>query len=422
MLLRIIFILEILASLCCIHCIYGKKVKLSIDSATLFLCLLIMMEVINSFNIEGLFSVGLYIPILIYCKRVFRKKWSYTIVNFILYAVILTAVEFMSILIVKIFISYDINIRNVVQNMVVLIICGCILPRCHISRLQAGIHKKNKITLALLGSVTLIIFILVFYGKHNDKINAEFFVLVIPFILVLIWLIAKWNNTQDLIEHIAKENDTKSSMQEKYDNLLTTVRLRQHEYKNHLAAILSSHYTYKTYENLVKAQDEYCKRIVNENKHNDLLLINDNIIVGFLYGKILEMEEDGITVEYTVNTKIENYTIPSYHLIEMLGIILDNAVEAIKDRTDKKIIITITEKDAMYQIAVSNIFRYVSYSEIEEWFKLGVSSKGLVRGLGLYHVKELCVEWNGSICCRNLNIQGDNWIEFSLGIDKAGRT
>lgn len=420
MLLRIVFILEILSAISCIHCVYGKKVKISIQSISLFLCLLVIMEIVNSYQLKGLFSFCFYIPILIYCKKVFGKTRIQTLFNFIIFAVILTSIEFISIIMINIFFLDDLTIRNVMQSALVLSFCMLILPKCHIEKIQAGMNRKNKTTVLLMIAVAVIIFALVLQGKMTDRIKTEIFVLAVPVILIMLWLLVKWNTSQNQVESMEKEREMQKVLQKEYDKLLLAVRLRQHEFKNHLAAILSSHYTHKTYEKLVKAQDEYCNRITLENKYNNLLLIEDKILAGFLYGKFLEMEEDGIIVEYKVAAQVEEYEMLSYYLIEMIGILLDNAVEAVKEReSDKIIAVCISEDEKWYYLSVRNQFKYVSYNEIAEWFQEGISSKGMTRGLGLYHVKELCQEWGSRISCRNRDIQGENWIEFELGIPKA---
>ena len=58
-------------------------------------------------------------------------------------------------------------------------------------------------------------------------------------------------------------------------------------------------------------------------------------------------------------------------------------------------------------------------SEMEKWFQMGNSTKGEGRGIGLFHVKKLCEELGCEICCRDVEIEGENWIEFALKIGKA---
>ena len=132
------------------------------------------------------------------------------------------------------------------------------------------------------------------------------------------------------------------------------------------------------------------------------------------------MEADGIDVNYKVGVQIKNCSVPIYHLIEILGILLDNALEAVKDTTwDKTVYFILAEKENMYQFSVQNRAQYISYSDIERLFQLGWSEKGAGRGIGLYHVKCLCDEYNCDIGCKNIEMNEENWIEFDLGVHKA---
>ena len=78
---------------------------------------------------------------------------------------------------------------------------------------------------------------------------------------------------------------------EGYQNLITEVRRKQHDFQNHLNTIYSLHYTCNTYEELVKQQEMYMDAIQEENKYSKLLKIGNPIIIGFLYGKFLQAEE-----------------------------------------------------------------------------------------------------------------------------------
>lgn len=419
MLLKMILILEILSMLGCIHCIYGRKIELDINAIVLFLVLLIILEAANYFPLGNLLSLIIYIPIFAYCKRVFKETIAQTFINLVLFTVILTAIEFSCMLVIKIVIPEKIVMRNLVGNVIILGICIWGLPLLKIDRLK-GLYKRGRLVKALLGFIFIIILILLLQGKLWGKVATEFFVFSIPVILILLFILGKWNVAQNTVEYMEKERDTANQMQKEYENLILSVRLRQHEFKNHIAAIFSTHYTYKTYEKLVQAQDEYCNKLIQENKYNNLLQLGNSVLVGFLYGKFQELEDDGITIEYEINVQVKKYSVPVYYLIEMWGILLDNAVEAVKDIYEKKIInISVTEAESKYVFSIRNRSVYRTYEEIESWFQMGISSKGLDRGLGLYHVRCLSQEWNCSICCRNIEIDKNNWIEFILEIGKA---
>jgi sensor histidine kinase regulating citrate/malate metabolism len=67
---------------------------------------------------------------------------------------------------------------------------------------------------------------------------------------------------------------------------------------------------------------------------------------------------------------------------------------------------------------VWNTSRKISYGEIEHFFQKGYSSKGEQRGLGLYHVKKICIANDIDIICENRELNGINGIAFELHIRK----
>lgn len=108
-------------------------------------------------------------------------------------------------------------------------------------------------------------------------------------------------------------------------------------------------------------------------------------------------------------------------MIEMTGILLDNAAETMvkSAETEKVISISMEEGKSEWLFKIRNKFRYVPYDEIEAWFQFEKSGNGMGRGIGLYHLKMLCAEWNCGILCRNNEDAGHNEIEFVLSLPKA---
>ena len=73
-----------------------------------------------------------------------------------------------------------------------------------------------------------------------------------------------------------------------------------------------------------------------------------------------------------------------------------------------------------FKIRVKNHGFLFVYIEIEEWFQMGKSQKGSDRGIGLYHLKCLCMELAYNVSCKNITIEDKNWIEFGLKVKKSG--
>ena len=419
MMMHVALVAEVLATILCIHCIYGKKVTFDAKTVGAMLGILSILEVANSCQMGGILSFSIYVILFIYCKSKFRSSIMETLISLILCIIVATSMQFMCFSFVSIVLPCGIYTRNAIGNILILAVFCITFSACNLHRLQEILCKKSKYVMLLSGFMCLIVMMMLLQGKAFYRVQMKYFVLVIPAIILLLYSILKWFTAQNEAERMEKEVQKAEENVKSYENLLTKVRLCQHELKNHIAAIFSAHYTYKTYEKLVQAQEEYCKKILDENKYNSLLLLGDKILAGYLYGKFQEAEDDGIEIDYKVAAKIEKTQVPTYYLIEMLGILFDNAVEALKNTHKKVISFENCESQNEYEFSIRNPFPYVSYDEITEWFKLDKSEKGSGRGIGLYHLKCLCEEWHCDLECRNVEIEQDNWIAFVLKVKKA---
>lgn len=403
MIMHVALVAEILATILCIHCIYDRKVTFDVKTVGFILSTLIVLEVVNIYQLNGGFSFIVYIFLFAYCIGEFKSSFVEAMVSLFLYIVILTATQFVCMLIANIIIQNAVYvpnvvyIRNAISNVLLLFLFGALFSSRLLHRLQKSVCRKSKFVAVLSGFICLIVIVIVLQGKVFYAVNMQYFVLVVPAIVMLLYSIMKWFTVQTNVEKMEDEIREAEKNTREYENLLTKVRLRQHELKNHIAAIFSAHYTYKTYEKLVQAQEEYCKKILDENKYNSLLLLGDKILVGYLYGKFQEAEDDGIEIDYKAATKIDKVQVPIYYMIEMLGILFDNAMEALENSHKKVISFEACESQNEYEFSIRNPFPYVSYDEITEWFKLDKSEKGSGRGIGLYHLKCLCEEWHSDM-------------------------
>ena len=108
----------------------------------------------------------------------------------------------------------------------------------------------------------------------------------------------------------------------------------------------------------------------------------------------------------------------TYELIEVIGILLDNAVEyEIEHKKGKEIYFRLTDYGDKLNIVCRNKVDDISLDKINDFFKKGYSTKGENRGLGLYNVKKT-LEGNGEIYVSKEQIEGSNWLEFNIEVCK----
>lgn len=211
-----------------------------------------------------------------------------------------------------------------------------------------------------------------------------------------------------------------STYNDSFDLLLSEVRDNQHDLKNHLNVIFGLHYTCNSYNELVEKQMEYSEQILKNSKFNKLLYSCRNpVIAGFLYNKFLDINKQGMDVVYNIIIDYVNEdVIQVFDIIEILGILLDNAVEALRDQEveRQRIRADLYKEDGELIIQICNISDKVSFQEIEKFFKKGYSTKGNGRGLGLHKVMKLKEKYGGKLIVHNDEIEGENWIAFDVRI------
>ncbi len=210
---------------------------------------------------------------------------------------------------------------------------------------------------------------------------------------------------------------------EAYDELLTLVRERQHDMNNHISAIMGMLYTIDNYEELVSAQRRYLCEVMENNEEARLLLSIENpILVGFIYRKIQNARLCGIRVEYKIAAGEGALHISDYTLVEILGILFDNAMEALTESNleEKVIRLDIVDERIRVRVCVANTSREFAPQEMAQFFQKGYSSKGKGHGIGLKKLKKIVLDLKGDIVVSN-NKEGDvNFLEFNVFLPGKG--
>lgn len=301
MLFRLARVLEIISAIVCIHRLYDRKVKPGISTVSVVLGSALIFDMVNEFGFSSYFAAVVYGIIGIYCVYQFKDTVWGAVKSVFLMLFILTVLQFLFLVILSTLTKFSEETTGVVVNILVAASCAWVLPKRRVAILRKSINTHGKFLLPVIVFMLSIVLLLQFQWKILNVIYADFFVLSIPAGLLLLWMTAKWETSQQEKTMLENELRIARPMQESYEKLMKEIRLRQHEYKNHLTAILSTHYTCNSYEKLVRAQKKYCGMLVQENKYNSLLMLGDAVFTGFLYEKFRSIEADGICIEYDLN-------------------------------------------------------------------------------------------------------------------------
>lgn len=303
-------------------------------------------------------------------------------------------------------------------------ICACLLSLflsmliyCFIIKKKVKFFKLNVYNVLILSYVILLLVYLKFYYDYHFGLYGDLYIVLITVLFVVIVVAIKGLNAEYKLEEKQLELEMKEKYEEAYRLLLLEMRRKQHDYKNQITALHSIHIVESDKDEITNIEKEYGKKLLEATKFDNLILSCDNpVLSGYIYTQCNLAMRKGINVLPNVMCKNINYNIPIHEVIEILGIVINNAIECLVDMEIKELKIDIhDELDKLY-IAVENITEYISYDIIEKMFDVGYSSKGKGRGVGLYSLKNIVNKNNGDLYIENLQDEKGNWFSIKIVI------
>ena len=404
------FITEYLSIILCAHKVAGKRIKFNHVSLFDFVSWAIVVFIGAGFSFGKIF---VYTYLYVYIKIRIANTWKQAVKPFI---ITMCAIPILQLLIYAV-------ISDIVPDIFSIYLWGTIINIFIIAFLTVW---KEKYMTALMNIITkygrVIFLILLFflikclisYFTEYKVINVHSMrQLEICFLLVALMLIF-WINSENERRHKAEELRMYKLYTRTFEDAVAAIRMRQHEFDNHINAIKCMRYTIHDIDKLMDEQDKYCERILQENKYNKLLKLKTSpILIGYLYSKFSSALTQGINVDYEIqDINVEKLAIND--LIEIIGILLDNAIEALEEQDVKKIEIKLLNSKDAFMISVANISGWKTNSEIEKFFECGYSTKGDGHGIGLYRMNMLIKKYKANIQVENVSKDDLNYLSFKI--------
>ena len=419
----IIWSIEMLGIILCIHELYGKKFHLNIQAVVLIVVDWIILDFVKSGKAFTGISVLVYVIVIIYCIVEFGFNIKELVVNNILYIILVSTLQLVAWSIIRISdIVTILVVDNVMTTMYYLIVnlsCLVIIVFVfpHIKLHKFSIFMQQKIALVrtvLFVCGTIAVYILVVI-KTTHIYDLEQCLIVMVSLFTLFSVTYMWQKNQYKVKEQQIELQMHHMYEESFQNLISDIRSRQHDFENHINAVYSQHYTSTTLEELIEKQRKYCDVLREDNKYNKLLSAGNSIITGFLYGKFLQAEGKGITVKYNVKLGELECPVPTYKLVEIIGNLFDNAMEALEGNgCEKMIFLDLVQTSEELNFTIKNENPYIPQEKLLQLFQRGESSKGSQRGLGLSNVKKICEEYHCELLAGNKKDDGKTYIEFGI--------
>ena len=255
------------------------------------------------------------------------------------------------------------------------------------------IDKKNKIiiiTNSIIGVITIAtqFYLASFYNENLPLIITLLSLLTLTafFIINIFSLISviKLRNTTQNLEESQLYNKT---LQILHDN----VRAFRHDFSNIVTAIGG----YVSMNDMDGLKKYYSQLLIDCQRTNNLTtlspeVINNPAIYNVLANKYHIADEKGIKIELSIFYDINKLNIKIYELTRILGILLDNAIEASAECENKIINVTVREEPNKNRkvILIENTYNDKTINT-ETIYEKGFSTKQGNTGLGLWQVRQI---------------------------------
>ncbi len=270
---------------------------------------------------------------------------------------------------------------------------------------QSKILDKIIISLFPIGIV-----IILFKYKRNIGIEKRNFIIILLGGVLIGKLVYDWQKEKIELNIKKAELRISESYYDSFKELIMAIRKRQHDFNNHLQAIYALHYSTNNYQELVLEQRKYLKDISYSDEFYKLLNIQNPILSGFIYQKIIDADSKNYAVFYDVKLHNKVCSIPEYILIEIVGILWDNAIEAGEELGNKKIRLIASDSEKQLQFSIANPIENISYVQIFNFFTLGNTTKGKNRGIGLWKIKEYENKYKFDIMVTKEQYETEYWL------------
>lgn len=312
------------------------------------------------------------------------------------------------------------NMYNLLANILISILSIIIVNINIVTNLikkLISLFDKNEKYIRYLYIFLIFLYLIVSKNGLELVLKSNYYINIL-FILGAIFIIFIILKNESKYEQLKEENKQMLNYVTKYEKIITAQGKTNHEFKNQLMVIRG--YAQMNSNKIIEYIDEI---VEDSNKAGSSYLISqlnnfpDGGIKGLLYYKLSIMEDENIkysiNVEKGVKTKLKTLSINNYkNITKILGVLLDNAIDASKKSKTKKINISVIKDKKNIVFKIYNTYK--GKIDIEK-IGTGYSSKGNGHGYGLRLVKDIINEDKLFNISHNLE---DNYFVSSLYIKK----
>ena len=225
--------------------------------------------------------------------------------------------------------------------------------------------------------------------RNNLAMFLIYFVLLAMSIFAVVYFAFK--------QYKVKQREQEIQNFETYVASIEQINRDMRKFKHDYINILSSLRTFIDDRNYEGLHTYFYDHILKANHHEQLnqqamMMLNNlkiNSLKGLLTTKILQAESHQVPLFIEVVEGITDIPVDPIQLNRMVGILLDNAIEAAQGIENGEVRIAFIVLDEAILLVVSNTFDEKMNLKVHEIYQEGFSTKGENRGLGLANLRQM---------------------------------
>ncbi len=223
-------------------------------------------------------------------------------------------------------------------------------------------------------------------------------VLFVDFIISLASLLVIWGAVVDIQQALSARriNEQSLMLEEAYgqlESLNVTLRAQRHDFLNHLQVVSSLLEMGEPAE-----ASDYIERVYGDIRSVSTALKTGNPAVNALLKvKLGEGQARGVFMELKIQSKWDQLPVPGWEMCRVLGNLIDNALDALRETPEPRLTIVLGEDEKTYFFAVENNGPEVPEALRPKLFQSGFTTKGPERGMGLFIVRDILERAGGRI-------------------------
>ena len=377
----------------------------------------IFLALINYYNFEifnGILKIlAVYALYCLFFKIVYNKSWSKVITaSLILYLSLCASEVIIAIVLSLLFSILNLELSIMKNTILINILVGSATYLLIYLLRKKLVKFANSANLIKNSKILIVIIILITLALLGYKLPVNEWKFSVDFIITMLVLLAFCTIGVFMLKQNSDIQKTTSMYQEvvKYSNttnkLLEDYRMVSHEHKNQLSIIRQmvdkeNKELLDYIDNLIEKRTDIKYKWVAD--LNNLPLDG---LRGLINYKLLEAEEKKINIAVTISKEVSKVKLNKLStkqrddLYSIIGVYLDNAIQASNESNNKNLDIEIHKYKKNLAFIIGNTYKgKININRLDDY---GYSTKGKNHGIGLHIVKKILDDSNLFIQTRKI--------------------